>query len=151
MKNRTYRYMKAKPLYPFGFGLSYTKFRYGGMKLSAKKVKKGKGLIAEATVTNTGKIAGEEVVQLYITDDKASFRVPRWSLKGFKRVALRPGTSKIVKFTVTPAMMAQIDERGEAVIEPGSFTVRIGGSSPGKRSEELGAPEMSVGSFRVVP
>ena len=150
MKNRTYRYMTEKPLYPFGFGLSYTTFKYSGLKLSGESVKKGGALSAAVTVKNTGKRAGEEVVQLYVSDNRASVAVPRWALKSFTRVALKPGASKTVRFAITPDMLELFNAKGEAVLEPGSFTVRIGGSSPGKRSGELGAPEMATATFRVV-
>ena len=149
MAGRTYRYSEEAPLYPFGFGLSYTRFEYGALKLSPKKVRPGKCVAAEATVKNAGERESEEVVQLYVRDDAASARTPRWALKAFRRVRLAPGESQKVRFEITPAMMELIDERGEAVLEPGSFTVFIGGSCPDARSEALGAPKPASGTFEL--
>ena len=94
MERRTYRYMKDEPLYPFGFGLSYTTFRYGGLRLSKRAVKAGETVRAEVTVTNAGKRAAEEVVQAYLTDLEASTRTPQWALKAFRRVRIAAGKSK---------------------------------------------------------
>jgi len=150
MEGRTYRYMTEEPLYPFGFGLSYTQFKYSGLKLSKRSVKAGESVRAEVTITNTGKRAAEEVVQLYITDVEASVPVPLWALKAFKRVRIVPGKSKKIAFDITPEMMALVDNDGESRIEPGEFRVTVGGSSPGKRSEALGAAKPAVGTFNVL-
>lgn len=149
LKGRTYRYMTKEPMYPFGFGLSYTRFSYGRLKLSAKRIKCGASLRAEVVVTNTGTIAAEEVVQLYLKDNEASVAVPHCALKGFQRIGLAPGKSKRVEFTITPAMMKMVNNEGNAVLEPGAFTVTIGSSSPGSRSQVLGAPKPAVGQFVV--
>jgi len=141
MKGRTYRYMTEEPLYPFGFGLSYTKFTYSDMKLSAVKIKKGKTVTATATITNTGNFAGEEIAQLYITDVKASCSTPLYSLKSFRRVQLQPGESKQVTFDITPEMEMLINEKGEKVLESGDFKIYIGGSSPVDLSVKLGGQE----------
>jgi beta-glucosidase len=121
MTGRTYRYMEKEPLFPFGFGLSYTTFKYSDLKLSAKEVEKGESVTAEVKITNTGKLKAEEVVQLYITDLKASTRVPFYSLKGFQRVTLTPGESKNVTFEITPELMQMVDDDGKRVIEKGMF------------------------------
>jgi len=139
MQNRTYRYFKGVPLYPFGFGLSYTKFSYGNLKLSKSAIKKNESINAEVTVTNSGKMKGDEVVQLYLTRLKSSPGDPLYSLKGFKRITLLPGASEKVRFTITPDMMKLVDENGESVLNSGEIKVNIGGSLPSKRSEELGA------------
>lgn len=139
MKGRTYRYMEAEPLYPFGFGLSYTTFKYSPIKLSASTIGKKQSAEVEVTVTNAGSKEGEEVVQLYITDMEASAPAPLFSLKGIKRVSLKPGASSTMKFTITPEMLELVNSKGERIIEPGKFTISIGGSLPGKRSTELGA------------
>ena len=151
MRGRTYRYMAEQPLYPFGFGLSYTRFEYGPLKLSRDKIKPGKALSAELTVTNVGQRAGEEVVQLYIKDEQASVPAPNWALKAFKRIELAPGESKAVKFKITPQMMELVTETGEPAIEPGGFTVLVGGGSPGPRAQELGAARPATARFDVVP
>lgn len=134
LTGRTYRYMTKEPLYPFGFGLSYAKFEYRDLAIS-------KSRIATVTVQNTGAVTADEVVQLYITDNEASVPVPRWALKDFRRVTLAPGESREVKFKITPAMLAVINANGDAVREPGTFTVWIGDCSPDPRNQALGAPK----------
>lgn len=141
LANRTYRYLETEPLFPFGFGLSYTTFSYGDIKASQSQVSRGAPVSVEVTVTNTGDYRGEEVVQLYLTDLEASVPVPKYALKGFQRVALWPGASKTVTFEITPAMMQLVNEQGESVLEPGRFRVSIGGSTPSARSRALGAAE----------
>jgi len=137
MKGRTYRYMTAEPMYPFGYGLSYTSFSYSNLKLSAALVKKNTAVNAEVTVTNSGKMEADEVVQLYITNPQTGNN-PLFSLKGFKRVGLKPGESKTVAFSLTPAILQSINNDGQAVELSGDYHVYIGGSLPTKRSEELG-------------
>ncbi|GHN02242.1 glycosyl hydrolase [Cytophagales bacterium WSM2-2] len=139
MNGRTYRFMKEEPLYPFGFGLSYTKFNYSNAKLSSPSIKKDQNTEIEVTVSNTGSMEGEEVVQLYITDVQASSRTPFYAMKGIKRVKIKAGGSEVVKFTVTPEMLTLITDKGEPVIEPGEFKITVAGSLPGSRSEALGA------------
>lgn len=141
MKGRTYRYMKEEPMYPFGYGLSYTKFTYSAMKASSATIKKNQSVDVEATLTNAGTVEAEDVVQLYVTDIEASVSVPLYSLKGVKRVRLKPGESAQVKFTVTPDMLAMVNEKGERIVEPGKFKIFIGGAVPGNRSETLGMPK----------
>jgi len=131
MEGRTYRYFKGEPLYPFGFGLSYTKFKYDNLKLSADKVKAGEGVRVSASVQNVGDRAGDEVVQLYVTDVAATVPVPIRALAAIKRISLRPGERQNISFTLTPKQMTIIDDAGKRVIEPGEFTVSIGGKQPG--------------------
>lgn len=138
MEGRTYRYMEMEPMYPFGYGLSYTSFEYSDIKLNSKKVSTDEEAEVSATVTNTGQYPGEDVVQLYIKDVEATVRVPLYSLKGFTRVTLKPGESKTIKFTITPEMLKLINDKGESVLESGEFKISIGGSLPCARSEELG-------------
>lgn len=149
MANRTYRYMKKPPLFPFGFGLSYTTFSYGGLSLSKSSIGASESITATTTVTNTGKYAGEEVVQLYVTDLVASVEVPRYTLKGFQRVALEPGESKIVTFEVTPKMLEIVNEDGESILESGEFQISVGGSVPSNRSRSLGAPAYQQANLMV--
>lgn len=137
MKNRTYRYMPQDALYPFGYGLSYTQFAYSGLTLDKETLSAGEDLSIAVTVNNTGVIASDEVVQLYLKDDEASVEVPKWQLRGMKRVHLSPGDSTQVKFTLTAQQMALINEAGESVLEPGTFTVYAGGSQPDRRSAAL--------------
>jgi beta-glucosidase len=149
MAGRTYRYMQEEPMYPFGFGLSYTKFAYSDLKLSAAKVKKGREVTASVRVANNGSVEGEEVAQLYLTDLEASVATPGYALKGFQRVRLEPGESKTLQFVITPEMMSLVDYEGNQVLEPGQFKVTLGGSSPGRRSETLGAAKPAEAVFTV--
>ena len=149
MSNRTYRYAKEQPYYPFGFGLSYTTFAYSGIKLKNTTIDMGKSVAVEVTVKNTGDCAAEEVVQLYITDEKASVRVPKMALKNFKRVALKPGKSACVRFTITPAMLALIDDDGKSRVEPGTFRVTIGGACPSARTVVVGGAKPVSAIVRV--
>lgn len=149
MEGRTYRYMKAEPLYPFGFGLGYSKFEYSNLKLGSTSVKKNQPVEVSVSVKNTGSMAGDEVVQLYLTDVKSSVRAPQFSLKGFKRVNLAPGESKTVQFTITPDMMMLVNDKGESILEPGEFKVSVGGSLPIKRSVDLGATPHQEAVFNV--
>jgi len=150
MANRTYRYAKETPEFPFGFGLTYTTFAYSGLKLTRSSIVAGESSIAELTVKNTGKRAGEEVVQLYVTDLEASTRTPQYALKAFQRVALKPGALVRVKFAVTADMLELVNEDGRRVLEPGKFRVTIGGACPSARSAELGSakPVSAVLSVR---
>jgi beta-glucosidase len=131
MQGRTYRYFKGVPLYAFGYGLSYTKFAYSGLKFSAKSVKAGGPIKVSVDVKNVGDREGDEVVQLYLTDVAASAPVPIRTLVGFERISLRRGETRNVTFTITPRQMSLIDDAGKRVIEPGEFLVRIGGGQVG--------------------
>ncbi|GAC1314318.1 MAG: glycoside hydrolase family 3 C-terminal domain-containing protein [Mucilaginibacter sp.] len=148
MKGRTYRYMTAEPLYPFGYGLSYTTFSYSNLKLSGNRVKKNVPVTAEATVTNTGKMEAEEVVELYITNPQTGNN-PLFSLKGFKRVSLKPGESTTAEFSLTPSVLQSISDEGKAVELAGDYHIYIGGSLPTKRSEELGMSKCAEVLLRV--
>ncbi|HZE70459.1 MAG TPA: glycoside hydrolase family 3 C-terminal domain-containing protein [Pyrinomonadaceae bacterium] len=131
MQGRTYRYFKGEPLFPFGFGLSYTKFNYANLKLSASTLKAGKELRISADVQNIGDRAGDEVVQLYMSDAAASVPVAIRSLAGTKRVFLKPAEKQHVSFALSPTQMSLIDDNGKRVIEPGEFRISIGGKQPG--------------------
>ncbi len=149
MKNRTYRYAEKTPLFPFGFGLSYTQFEYSNLKLSKSKVAGNEPLTVEVTVANTGKSRGDEVVQLYLSDVAASVAAPKYALKGFQKVSLWPGAIKTVTFAITPDMLELVNEKGEKVMEKGAFKVFVGGSLPSERSLELGAAKYLEGNFVV--
>jgi len=131
MAGRTYRYFKGEPLYPFGFGLSYTRFEYSNLKLSQSRIKSGASIQISADVRNAGSRAGDEVVQLYVTDVAASVPVPIRSLAGVKRVHLKAGEKQTLTFTLAPEQMSVIDNQGKRVIEPGEFLVSVGGKQPG--------------------
>jgi beta-glucosidase len=131
MRGRTYRYFKGDPLYPFGFGMSYTSFKYENLKLSAKSARAGQSVKVSVDVRNAGDRAGDEVVQLYVTDVAASVPTPIRSLAGIKRIFLKPGEKQTVSFTLGPERMTVIDDKGKRVVEPGEFTVSAGGKQPG--------------------
>lgn len=149
MKNRTYRYMENEALYPFGYGLSYTKFEYSPIKAEKTVINAGEDFTCSIRVKNIGSMASEETVQLYLKDVEASVEVPRWSLNGIRKVYLEPGCEKEVTFTLTPRQMALIDYEGKAILEPGTFEVFIGGSQPDARSIRLtGTPVQKI-AFEV--
>ena len=137
MDNRTYRYFKGTPLYPFGYGLSYNKISYSDSQISKEKASIGDEITVRTTVKNQGKYSVKEAVQVYVKDVKASCRVPLWQLKGIKVVELAPGEEKQVELTLSKRDFAIIDENGKCIVEPGEFKVSIGGQQPDKRSEEL--------------
>ncbi len=139
LAGRTYRYMTKDPMYPFGFGLSYADFSYEAVDVDILSINAGEEINIEVSIKNNGDMAGEEVVQLYVTDLEASVDVPISSLKGFQRVLLEPGESKQVSFTVDEKMLQMVNEEGLSILEPGEFRISIGGSSPGTRSLGLGA------------
>jgi len=143
MKGRTYKYMNVDPMYPFGFGLSYTNFTYGEAKVSAKRISKKDDLFVSVMVTNSGKVKSDEVVQLYVSDLVASVDVPNFQLANMKRITLEPGESTEVSFLLTPKVFEMIKNDGSRTIESGDFKIFVGGSSPMKRSFELGAPKMA--------
>ena len=130
MENRTYRYFRGDPLFPFGHGLSYTNFAYANLHMSARNIKAGEPLTVSVEVTNTGERAGDEVVQLYVSDIEASIRVPIRQLQGFARIHLQPGESQTVTFDLQASQFALIDNAGQQVIEPGRFQIAVGGQQP---------------------
>jgi beta-glucosidase len=130
MEERTYKYFTGKPLYPFGHGLSYTKFSYSNLVVP-KTVAAGDPVRVSVTVTNTGDLAGEEVVQFYITDCEASVPVPIRKLTGFTRIHLDKGESRTVSFAVDPRELSLITDDTRRVIEPGEFDLSVGGKQPG--------------------
>ena len=129
MKGRTYRYFKGEPLYPFGYGLSYTSFAYENLKIQ-EKYNVGDTVKVLVNVKNTGKVAGDEVAQLYVSNQNSSLPVPIRSLKGFKRVYLLPGETKTIHFVMAPEAFSMIDQNNKQVILPGSYKISVGGGQP---------------------
>ncbi|MBN2753844.1 MAG: glycoside hydrolase family 3 C-terminal domain-containing protein [Candidatus Goldbacteria bacterium] len=127
MKGRTYRYFKGTPLYPFGHGLSYTKFKYTDLKI---KRSAGKYNLS-VTVKNTGRVKGAEVVQVYIAPPGAGKTAPIKQLAGFEKVELAPGQKKTVRFIISSEQMRIINEKGERETVYGDFTFWVGGTQPG--------------------
>jgi beta-glucosidase len=132
MKNRTYRYFTGAPLYGFGYGLSYTTFAYSGLKLSKTRLHAGEQLFAEVDVKNAGKVAGDEVVQLYLSapPEGNGGLSPKLQLEGFKRVTLRPGEIRHVVFTLSPRDLSEVDAEGVRSVQAGKYAISVGGGQP---------------------
>ncbi len=150
LDGRTYRYGTSDPLYPFGFGLSYTRFGYEALKLSRKRVRVGEPLSFSIRLKNTGAVDAEEVVQVYLSDLEASVPVPQNKLVSFRRMRVKAGHSKKLKFTLSPETMQLVDENGEQRLEPGRFRLTVGGCSPGERGQDLGAPTPQIDYFDLI-
>jgi|GEM_PF-585168 len=137
---RTYRYFTGEPLYPFGYGLSYTTFAYGNLSVVPSAISTADDTIrVTAEVTNTGRRAGEEVAQLYVSGPFAlSAGGPVRELKGFCRISLNPSETRRVTFAVTPYDVSHIDDSGGRVFEPGAYTFFVGGGQPGGRGTKSG-------------
>jgi beta-glucosidase len=137
MKNRTYRYFSGKPLYSFGYGLSYTTFNYGQLQAPAS-AKKGTAIPVSVQLTNTGKMDGEEVIQLYIRRKNQSAGSPIRSLKGFARVSLNAGEQKTQQFLLSPEDLTFIDSKGASIPLTGEIEISIGGSQPDETAPTSG-------------
>ena len=131
----------SKPLYPFGYGLSYTTYQYGNLQLSKAKTTTTESVQATIDVTNAGSMDGEEIVQLYIRDEYSSATRPVKELKAFKRVALRAGEKKSVTFTINPEMLAYYDAAMNYGVEKGTFKIMVGSSSS---DEDLQSVQLTV-------
>jgi beta-glucosidase len=149
MRGRTYRYLEREPLYPFGFGLSYTRFRYSDLEVTPARGNAGEPVDVAVTVTNMGQRRGDEVVQLYVKDLESSCRVPNHDLRGFKRVALGAGESRRVRFRLSARDLSLIDERGRRMLEPGKFRLFVGGSQPDGRSVRLAGTAPLAAEFEL--
>ena len=129
MANRTYRYFIGKPLYPFGYGISYTTFQYSDLSVPTQAVAAGQPVSADVTVTNTGKVAGDEAVQLYLKFPAVK-GAPLIALRGFQRIHLEAGASQKVHFELKDRDMVMVTEDGNPIIAPGDYTISIGGGQP---------------------
>ncbi|RYY59336.1 MAG: beta-glucosidase [Chitinophagaceae bacterium] len=139
MEGRTYRYFKGHTRFPFGYGLSYTSFRYGSMKLPGK-LKTGKDLTISYSLTNTGSKDGEEVMQLYVSHPDAKGKAPLKALKGFKRVFLRAGETKSFSFKLSAADLSLVSEQDGTLYQPkGKTVISIGGGQPGTAATTSGS------------
>ncbi len=130
MANRTYRYFTGTPLYPFGYGLGYSKFAYSKVKLSAKNLQAGKPLNVDADVKNTSQRDGDEVVEVYLTFPKLP-GAPIRALRGFTRVHIAAGKTAHVRLSLNPRDLSYVTENGDRLIAPGAYSVAIGGGQPG--------------------
>jgi beta-glucosidase len=142
MANRTYRYFSGKPLYPFGYGLSYTKFNYSDLSLPEQSVAAGQPVDADVTVTNTGKAGGDEVVQLYLKFPSVK-GAPLIALRGFERIHLEPGASQKVHFELKARDLGMVTEDGDPIVAQGDYIISIGGGQPNR-----GAP-IVTGQFHI--
>jgi beta-glucosidase len=143
MKGRTYRYFTGEPLWPFGYGLSYTTFKYSGLSLPKAPLNAGDPLDVAVTVTNTGKLAGDEVVQVYLKFPETATGAPLRALRGFQRVHLAAGASQKVEFHLQRRDLSMVTDVGDIIVAQGKYTLSVGGGQPGTE-----APSVS-GNFEV--
>ena len=151
MDGRTYRFFQGAPSFPFGHGLSYTTFRFDNLSIDRAAVEAGESVNISADVTNTGKRAGDEVVQLYTRQASAADRLIK-ELKGFKRISLAPGECKTVTFTLFVNQLAGYDDELLAAVRPGQVEVMVGNSSanlPLRGSFEIAGPTTGVADEKV--
>jgi len=147
MKGKTYRFFAGEPLFPFGFGLSYTQFAYGKL-IVPKQTRVGDAVKVSVDVANTGDIAGEEVVELYVTAKDAKWSAPLRSLQGFQRIALAPKEHKTVEFKLSAKQLAHVNASGEWIADPGIYAISVGGKQPGF-SGALGAATTGVANTNL--
>jgi beta-glucosidase len=133
MTNRTYRYFTGQPLYGFGYGLSYTTFQYDQLNMPST-ANSGQTIAVSVRVTNTGKRAGDEVVQLYVVKQDGAIKAPLKSLKGFKRIGLKPRESRVVTFKLSPADLSYVDANGAQHVFNGKVQISVGGYQPGENN-----------------
>ena len=149
MNNRTYRYYKGTPLYPFGYGLSYTDIEYKNARMNKTEGNIGDCFTVEVEVKNNGKYKVYEAVQLYVKDIEASTRVPNWQLRGIENVCLEAGETKKVSMSISARDFALITENGECVVEPGTFLIAVGGQQPDERSSNLTGKKVDCFEVRL--
>jgi beta-glucosidase len=149
MTGRTYRYFKGEPLWPFGFGLSYTSFEYRDVALSGARIAAGDSLDLRAMVRNTGTAAGDEVVQLYLKFPSVA-GAPLVALRGFQRLHLEPNQSRQVEFRLTPRDLSVVNEIGDIIVAAGTYSVSIGGGQPGTSAATIGK-EFDVRGQIILP
>lgn len=148
MEGHTYRYFRGEPLFPFGHGLSYTRFAYSDLDC-ASSVPAGEGVTISVNVRNVGQRAGDELVQLYVSDLEASVPVPIRQLAGFRRIHLAPSEVQNVSFTLRPRQFSLIDDAGRRVIEPGTFRIAVGGRQPRPEDETAPGADVLLGMLHV--
>ncbi len=138
MQNRTYRYFQGKPLYGFGYGLSYSTFEYSNLKLSSAQLKAGDDLTVEVDVRNTSGPGGDEVAELYLEFPPAP-GAPARALRGFQRVHLAPAETRHVTFTLKPRDLSMVNDNGEHIVAPGDYTIFVGGAQPAETAKGIRA------------
>jgi beta-glucosidase len=139
MDNRTYRYFKGQPLYPFGYGLSYSRFLYSNLKLSTAELHEGEPLGVEADVSNTSNRDGDEVVQVYLSFPQLS-GAPGRALVGFTRIHVAKNEMRHVQFSLNPRDLSMVNEAGIRLTAAGDYRVAVGGGQPGTGVESVEAP-----------
>jgi beta-glucosidase len=146
MTNRTYRYFKGTPLYPFGFGLSYSSFAYGKPILCNAEIHAGDSVELKTKVSNVSKRDGDEVVQVYV-DAPGGLHGAHPFLAGYERVHLRAGESRAVSIVIDPAQLSRVNARGERSISPGTYHLFAGGGQPAFSGNDTGVPLVVAGSM----
>ena len=136
MDNRTYRYFKGSPLYGFGYGLSYTTFKYDQLKISGA-MPAGKKTLVSVRVTNAGKMDGEEVAELYVSHPNQTIKTAIRALKGFKRIFIKAGESKVVVFELSLQDLSIVDSDGNLKTLPGKVLISVGGSQPDEQTKAI--------------
>jgi beta-glucosidase len=149
MKNRTYRYFAGQPLYPFGYGLSYSKFEYSNLSLSATKLKAGDSLSVEADVKNVSQREGDEVAELYLSFPKSA-TAPICALRGFTRIHLAAGETQRVHFTLGSRDLSEVNEKGNRIVARGSYRISVGGGQPRTAAPQVEA-EFSIKDSQKLP
>jgi len=149
MKGRTYRYFEGEPLYPFGYGLSYTTFTYSALTGPTEAVSAGSNANFDVTVTNSGKLAGDEVAQLYLEFPKVP-GAPLRALRGFQRVHLDPGASQTLHFHLHPRDLSMVTEAGVPIIAEGEYQLSVGGGQPNTGAPVLTQP-LNIEGKLVLP
>ena len=129
--------------------LSYSKFEYSNLRISKSEIEINETINLSVTVKNIGEYEGDETVELYLKDVDATVVIPKYQLKGIKKVCLKPSEEKEVSFELTSRQMALINDEGKCILEPGLFEVFVGGSQPDKRSKELTGDCMQKSTFNV--
>jgi beta-glucosidase len=148
MKNRTYRYFQGQPLYPFGYGLSYSKFEYSNLKLSSAQLKAGNSLDVDVDVKNASPVEGDEVVELYLNFPKRA-GAPIRALRAFTRVHLPSSASQHVHLTLSPRDLSLVNESGDRFVAAGAYTVSVGGGQPGASTSGAEAPLTISGNEKL--
>jgi beta-glucosidase len=148
MTGRTYRYATCEPLFPFGFGLSYTRFEYQSLRI-IPPVDPTLGFRVNVRLKNAGSVAADEVTQLYLSALDASLPAPISQLIAFQRVRLKPGQVKTIRFNIKPEMLMLVDEDGTQKLAPGKYRLTAGGCSPSARGVALGAPQPVSEEFEI--
>lgn len=136
MKNRTYRYFEGQPLYPFGYGLTYSRFAYGNLRLSPHELQAGESLVVEVEVKNVSEWAGDEVAELYLSFPKMP-GAPLRALRGFTRIHLEANQSRDVQFALDPRELSYVNESGDRIVGSGDYVITVGGGQPGTPAPQV--------------